>query len=334
MALTLEVIPGYTAEVGKPITVGDLNLGFTPTIKLEGAVGSADIQDGSIRVNHLYSGFLAGAQAASAAASTDLLLLGTSAGTANRSVTVAALLSGMWSSPLLYGEFNDWDADRVLWQTEAGDMRAIAPSGLASSLVRQAALASVLGDYAANLVGVNQSSGATAMKIADFAKALISQAPAFVSPEVLTLSDEVLVHDVSTGKVGKTTISTIAAVQSLQNTIQARNVVLPTAYNTKAGETAHVFGATPTILGASLECIDAAGDAGYSQGDVIPSSLVWCSVTGGEKPVYAPIANASTIYLLFVAQPGGAPIVPHKTTGAFNTAFTPAKWRAHLYAAK
>ncbi len=334
MALTIQVIPGYIAEVGKPITVADLNKGFLPTINLTGAVGSNDLQDGSIHIRHLYSEFLKEAQASSAAASTDLLLLGTSAGTANRSVTVTALLSGMWSSPVLYQEFNDWDADRVLWQTEAGEVRAIAPNGLASSLLKQAPLASVLGDYAANLVGVNQSSGATAMKIADLAKALITQAPSFVSPEALATSDEVLVNDVSTGKVSKTTISTIAALQGQQNTIQARNVVLPTAYNTKAGETPHAFGATPSLVGASFECTDAAGDAGYSQGDVIPSSMVHSSVGGADQAAYAPIGTASTIYLLFVVEPTSAPIVPHKTTGAYQTPLDPAKWRAHLYAAK
>jgi hypothetical protein len=332
MALTVEVIPGYTAEVGKPITVDDLNLGFTPIITVDGLVGSADLQDGSIRINHLYSGFLAGAQAASAAASTDLLLLGTSAGTANRSVTVGTLLSGMWSTPLLYQQFSDWSADRMIFATEDGETRAIAPSGLASSLIKQAPLASALGDYAANLVAVNQASGAVGMKIADFAKALVTQASGFLDPEVLTSAEELLVVDVSAGKAQKTTIGQLLNLATAASRAQSRNIALPTAYNTKGGEVAHNFGVRPTIIIGSLECLQA--DAGYDQGDLIPISVAFSSETGGDSAAYMPVATATTIYLLNTVQPGGTPYLPGKTTGAYVNPMIPDKWQAHLLAWK
>jgi hypothetical protein len=301
-------------------------------VTLEGSVGSADIQDGSIRINHLYSGFLAGAQAASAAASTDLLLLGTSAGTANRSVTVATLLSGMWSSPLLYQQFSDWSADRMIFSTEDGETRAIAPYGLASSLIKQAPLASALGDYAANLVGVNQSSGATAMKIADFAKALIAQAPDYSGTEAFNEADLLLAVDVSSGLVRKIAASTMG--RQLVPKVVVTNVPLPTSPEQEYGKTPHNFGKRPYYVTASLVCVTDDAATGWKAGDVVALPNLYTSQGGHERPAIIPVGDPTNVWVTAAAKEAGQInyYISHKVTGLSTELSSTNNWVVDILA--
>lgn len=334
MALTITVQPGYVAQANKAIYVADLNAGFLPSVTLAGSVSAGDIADGAVRINHLYAGFLAGAQAASAVAGSDLLLLGVSAGTANRSVTVDALLSGMWTSPAVVEQFDDWGSDRWLFQNEDGVVRAMAPAGLASSLVKQAPLASALGDYAANLLGVNGTSGATAMKVADFAKALITQAPAFVSPEALAVADEVLVNDVSTGKVSKTTVGNLVTAIGAIEEFHSAERAIPAAGAEVTED--HGLETAPRLVMAHLVYRGDDDEEGYKNGDVLPSATwiahyaddkrtPWLLITADASKVRCRTAlEANTLYC--VNKLTGAVFPP---TPAFLSA-----WRIRFYARK
>jgi hypothetical protein len=88
----------------------------------------------------------------------------------------------------------------------------------------------------------------------------------------------------------------------------------------------HGLGARPRLCEWSLRCNHSGGDAGYAQFDTVPIHRVYDNAL---NPVFTGWCNATTIGVTRTTNAGafsGTINIPHKTTGAFNTAITSNKW--------
>lgn len=88
----------------------------------------------------------------------------------------------------------------------------------------------------------------------------------------------------------------------------------------------HNLGARPRLCEWSLRCNHSGGDAGYAQYDTVPIHRVY---DNSLNPVFTGWCNATTIGVTRTTNGGAFSAtvnIPHKTTGAYNTAINENKW--------
>lgn len=323
MPFTATVARGFTMTAGYRPTVDDWNALGLPTVDVSGTVDAGDISDSAITFSKLNPNFVISGTAMTALAVDDLLLVGDVSASGNRVITVANALNGIFS------------------------LAATAATAFTS--------------YSADRITLYNGTAAVTMTPARLAEQLVAQAPALTATDD---TDEVLVHDASatdgsqatrvalanllpdkgtagtyTGVTGFTTDSKGRVITVVTTGTGARYttpspVTLPTGAGYANGvDITTGLGARPGFVSAYLQCTDAAGDAGWSQNDIIPMDWVVFDTSASTyyNGRYGLIPNGSAGVLRLVQPDNGGtgPRVIHKTTGD-DTAFTTTKWKLIL----
>ncbi len=319
MALTVSVSRGFTMTAGYAPSVDDWNAGFLPTVTLYGGIDGGDIADGSITFALLNSSLILSGTTITALATGDMLLVGDASAAANRVITVANAINGLFS---------------------------LAPAGTAFT------------SYAADLITLHNGTAALTMTPARFAEQLIAQAPELTTTddadEVLvhdaSATDGSQATRVSLANLlpAKGTAGTYTAVTGLTTDAKGRVIAVTTGTGAAFGGAYKTTGALPTgdgysngtvvtispsfgqaaaILTLDLECTSA--DLDYSVGDIVPATKA--VIQTNSHTAFTPIWTAADA--LRIVRSNGT-VLMYRKDGASAAGIDTTKWQFRLTAVK
>ena len=320
MALTATVSRGNTMVAGQAWDVDDWNAAFLPTVTLAGGVGGSDIADGAISFNHLGANAFNGMTAVTALAVDDKIPVYDLSATANRAITVANLINGVFSlAATAATAFTSYTADKLTLHNGTAAV-TMTPAILAEQLVAQAPDVTATADGDEVLLRDASAEDGSQAGRCSLANLLPDNGTAG------TYSNPTSIQVDSKGRV--LAVGTTGAGARYNS---PASVTLPTAAGWANGVDVDTgLGARPGIVQGWLICTDAGGDAGWAQNDVIPMEWVKFDTTASTyfNGQYGLVPNGSAgVLRMFQPDNGGTGArVQNKSTGD-DTAITLTKWK-------
>ncbi len=321
MPLTISITRGFTMTEGYAPSVADWNAGFLPSVSIEGGVDSAEIADSAITFAKLNGSLILSGTTMTALAVGDLLLVGDLSASANRVITVANALNGVFSLAAAGTAFNSYAADLVT--THNGTTAAaMTVARFAEQLVAQAPALTAID--VADEVLVHDASAADGSQAARVTVANLL-------PDVGTAGTYTGITGITTDAKGRVTGTTTTGSGQIYSTADGDLVALPTAAGSAGTKSIpHGLGAKPRFVSISFVCTDAGGDAGYAQNTEKDASFILFDDPSGDyNSGYVVGWDATNITVTQPAQV--AKRVPDATSGAM-TAVDTTKWKVRGFA--
>jgi hypothetical protein len=323
MPLTITITRGYTMSAGSAPSVDDWNAAFLPSATLTGGIDAADIADGSITFPKLNSNFILDGTVFTALAADDMLLVGDISAAANRVITVANALNGLFSlAATVATSFTSYTTDKLTLHNGTSAV-TMTPARFAEQLLAQAPLLTTTDDADEVLVH-----DATATDGSQATRVTLSN----LLPNKGTAGTYVGVTGITTDAKGRVT----AVSTTTGKYVTPTPVTLPVAAGYADGvDIATGLGAMPRHVTAWLQCTDPGGDAGWSQNEIIPMDWVSFDTTTTTyfNGKYGLIPTGTNLDVLRLIQPdAGASTYVVKRSDGDATVFSSTKWKAIVYA--
>jgi len=320
MPLTITVTRGFTMVAATPMSVDDWNLAFLPNIVLAGSVGASDLEDGSIDFSHLGPNVFYGLPELTALAGEDFVPVYDYSAGANKRIAVSNALNGIFGLAPESLTFTAYATDFVTYYNGTAAKR-MPMAYLAEQLIVRAPELTTTSDADGVLVADASAAAGSKAVIVSLANLLPDKATAgtYTGPTQIVIDAKGRVTSIVTSGTGARTSSTI---ESTENGLPSSGGLA------SALVVAHGLAGRPAHVAVWLKCVDAAGDAGWDQNDVVRIEAVsWDTGGTDHNPHYLVVADPTNIRVIQPASVGATGIIPNKSTGA-DDVFTPSKWRA------
>lgn len=320
MALTISISRGFTMTAGYAPTVDDWNAAFLPSVTLSGGIDGGDIADAAITFAKLNSSLILSGTAIATLALDDMLLVGDASAAANRVITVANALTGIFGLVTTAATaFTSYTADRFTFYdgTAAGTMT---PARLAEQLVAQAPALTTTDDADEVLVhdaSATDGSQATRVTLEN------------LLPNKGTAGAYTGITGVTTDAKGRVTAVTTGSGAAFGGAFKTTGA-LPTLDGYANGTTVTIsptFGQAAAIVTLDLECTSA--DLDYSVGDMVPGGKA--VIQTNSHPAFTPIWTSADA--LKVVRSNGT-VLMYRKDGASAAGIDTTKWQFRLTAVK
>lgn len=326
MPLALTVTRGYTMTPGAKPSVDDWNAAFLPSVTIDPGSGLSgdDIADGAITFDKLHPEVILSGTTITALEPTDLLLVGDDSAQDNAVITVANALRGIFGLSDLETSFTAFAAD-TLTLHDGTDTRRMTVARFVEQILEQAPVLSGTPASADKLLILDaDATDGNQAKVVNFDDVL---------PDTGTAGTYAVPTSITTDDKGRVTAVTTSGVGARMAAAKETPIALPSgAGNANKVGVEHELGGKPGIVSVHLVCIDAGGDADYSQNDEIDYTAVLFdeNTLTDQTPLYIIEVTNTHIYLIQPDMTGGVRIAS-KTTGNLVT-FTRTKWNARIVA--
>jgi hypothetical protein len=288
-------------------TVDDWNTAFTPQVFVEGAVGSADIEDGALTFAHLADDFiLGGTNIVTTVEGTDMALLGDDSANVNAVITLTNLWAGFQNLGAVAVAFDSYDADTLTFRRASdGVVHKITMAYFAESLINQAPLVSTPMTVTDGVLvtKAGAAAGSRAQKV-DLNSLL---------PSVITAGTYAFPSSISVRADGRVT--------AIASTVGNKNSVAGLAVPATSGATtawAHLLAARPRHVDVTIVCVNAS--AGFVTGEELDIDALQMAGVDDESVSWTVMRDATNVTL--VAPAFGIPYIHHKTTGLLEAVTT------------